>query len=453
MKTFWFTPILFLLLWFSPGCSKPAEELQVGVATVEITPTEPIRLSGYGNRREVSEGIEGQLWAKALAIGSGEYPVVIVTMDLIGVPAWLRTQVVDQLDLPDSNIALSASHTHSGPHLKDVVDPIFMADISEDHRATIERYSEALTPKIVEVCKQAIANRHPGSLAWGQGEVGFAGNRRVLENGKWVRFGNQPDGPVDHSLPILKVTDNKDKLVAVLANYACHCTTLGGQYNKVHGDWAGEAQRLIEKRHPGATSMIAIGCGADSGPNPSGSMDNVVQNATLLADEVDRLLETELIPLTSKPNTVIDRIDLPLDPLPNRDFWEEHALSEVRTSYYAQQILERLDRGEKLPTSIDYPIQTWTFGEELAMVFLAGEVVVDYSIKLKERFDPSRLWINAYSNAIPCYIPSRRLYDEGGYEVDRSMFYYDTPTRLSPDTEDLVLDEVIQQLPHSFILK
>ena len=119
-------------------------------------------------------------------------------------------------------------------------------------------------------------------------------------------------------------------------------------------------------------------------------------------------------------------------------------------AYYGQLTLDRLNSGDSLPTSIDYDIQTWAFGEELAMVFLPGEVVVDYSLKMQERFDPQRLWINAYANASPSYIASRRLYDEGGYEVDKSMYYYDKPVRLSPDTEDLVLDGILKQIPQEF---
>ncbi|MCB1120712.1 MAG: neutral/alkaline non-lysosomal ceramidase N-terminal domain-containing protein [Verrucomicrobiae bacterium] len=424
--------------------------LTVGVGRVEITPDEPIRMTGYGGRRAPSEGVEGKLWAKALAIGEGEDAVLIVTMDLIGVPDWLKAQVVEELDMPESQIALCASHTHSGPHLKDVLNPIFMEDIPENHWAAILRYSEKLTGKVVAACRMALNNRQPGKLAWGEGEVGFAGNRRVLENGVWVGFGTQPDGPVDHAVPVMKVTDANGKMIAVLANYACHCTTLGGSMNRIHGDWAGETQRLLEEQHPGITAMIAIGCGADQNPNPRGGMDEVKQNSKLLADEVDRLLRTKLKSLEDVPQSTIDHISLPLDPLPSREEWMERAKSDERFSYFAKLELDRLDRGETLPTAIDYPIQTWTFGTDLAMVFLAGEVVVDYSIKLKQRFDKKRLWVNAYANAAPSYIASRRLYDEGGYEVDRSMMYYDKPNRLSPDTEELVLDEVLQQLPYPF---
>jgi len=406
-------------------------------------------MSGYGNRTSLSQGVAGKLWAKALAIGD-ENPVILVTLDLIGVPQWLRDNVVAQLDIPGANIALCASHTHSGPHLRDVLNPIFMEDIPADHWAAIETYSDALSEKVVEACRAALANRAPGTLSWSQGSVDFAVNRRVIENGEWTGFGIQPDGPVDHSLPVMRVSDSSGNLQAIFANYACHCTTLGGRFHEIHGDWAGEAQRLIEERHPGVSAMIAIGCGADANPYPRGNMEHVMAHAQSLTDEVDRLLETELVQLTQLPDTKINSIELPLDPLPARSYWETHANSEERTVYYARQILKRLDAEETLPTSIHYPIQTWTFGDDLAMVFLAGEVVVDYSIKLKERFDADRIWINAYANAIPSYIASRRLYDEGGYEVDRSMYYYDKPTRLSPDTEDLVLDEVLKQLPHTF---
>lgn len=443
--------ILMGSLCISPlSYSQSGDSQPIGVASVDITPDEPIRMSGYGSRSEPSEGVQGKLWAKAVAIGDGEEPAVFVTLDLIGVPAWLTAEVVKQLGLPASKVALCATHTHSGPHLRDVLNPIFMKDIPDAHWEVIERYSDQLIDKVVAVCREAINNRNTGSLSWGQGTVTFAGNRRVLENGQWTGFGIQPDGPVDHSLPVMKVSDADGKLKAIIANYACHCTTLGGTFNQIHGDWAGEAQRMIEERHPGTTALIAIGCGADANPNPRGSMVDVLNNATELANEVDRLLKTEFLPLPRISKTKLNHIDLPFDPLPSREDWVAHVQSGEKTAYYAQQILDRLDAGEVLPTSINYPIQTWTFGTDLAMVFLAGEVVVDYAIKLKERFDADRIWINAYANAAPSYIASRRLYDEGGYEVDRSMLYYDKPTRLSPDTEELVLDEVLKQLPYHY---
>jgi len=97
-------------------------------------------------------------------------------------------------------------------------------------------------------------------------------------------------------------------------------------------------------------------------------------------------------------------------------------------------------------------VQTWTFGDDLAMVFLAGEVVVDYSLRLKREFDASRLWINAYANDVPCYIPSERILKEGGYEGSAigSMVYYDKPAKFAPGVENQIVSVVHDLLPHQF---
>ena len=84
------------------------------------------------------------------------------------------------------------------------------------------------------------------------------------------------------------------------------------------------------------------------------------------------------------------------------------------------------------------------------MVFLPGEVVVDYSLRLKKEFDAARLCVNAYSNDVPCYIPSRRIWKEGGYEGGDAMIYFDRPTRLSEGTEELIVAAVRDLLPEGF---
>ena len=68
--------------------------IQIGVAEVDITPDYPIRLSGYGSRREESDGIIQPIWAKALAIGDDtEDPVVLVTVENCGLPDELTEEV------------------------------------------------------------------------------------------------------------------------------------------------------------------------------------------------------------------------------------------------------------------------------------------------------------------------------------------------------------------------
>src|SRR5437899_11976240 len=84
------------------------------------------------------------------------------------------------------------------------------------------------------------------------------------------------------------------------------------------------------------------------------------------------------------------------------------------------------------------------------MVFLPGEVVVDYGLRLKRELDGLRIWINAYANDAPCYIPSERVLKEGGYEGGRAMIYYDLPGPFQPGLENKIITAVHEQLDQHF---
>ena len=77
-------------------------------------------------------------------------------------------------------------------------------------------------------------------------------------------------------------------------------------------------------------------------------------------------------------------------------------------------------------------------------------MVAEYALRLRRELDAPRLWVNAYANAVPCYLPSRRMYPEGGYEVDGSMDYYGWPTRLRADTEDLLVGAAVNLVPAEY---
>jgi hypothetical protein len=300
------------------------------------------------------------------------------------------------------------------------------------------------------VALKAIADRQPGCLAWSEGKAGFAVNRRLVENGKWTGFGVNKDGPVDHAMPLLRVTDASGQLRGLLVSYACHCTTFDGKFNQVHGDWAGMAQELIEAKHPGVTALVAIGCGGDANPNDRGDLAAARRNGQAIATEVERLLAGPFRPIHAAPRCRYQVIELPLDRLPGKAEWQQMARQKGRSSFVARAVLARLARGEKLPTSVPYAVQTWAFGSDLGLVFLAGEVVVDYGLRLKRELDPACLWVNAYANDIPCYIASKRLLAEGGYEVEQSMYSYDRLAKLLPEAEDHIIRTVKELLPRDF---
>ncbi|MFM7738687.1 MAG: neutral/alkaline non-lysosomal ceramidase N-terminal domain-containing protein, partial [Planctomycetota bacterium] len=121
-------------------------EFQVGVAAVDVTPAYPVRLNGFGGRREEAAGTSQRLWAKALAISQGtDAPVVIITLDSLGVREWLVDQVAAELSqryqLPRENLVLTFTHTHSAPKVNGSSDTIFSTPIPAEHLEHIDRYT------------------------------------------------------------------------------------------------------------------------------------------------------------------------------------------------------------------------------------------------------------------------------------------------------------------------
>lgn len=420
---------------------------QVGVASVDITPSYPIRLNGFGNRREQSEGVSQRIFAKSLAIAQeGGSPLVLVALDSLGIRSEMVETVARRLSeshrLPPENLAVTFTHSHCTPKVNGACDNIFSSPIPADHQRHIDRYTKELTDKITQSAQQALDSMEPAHLQWAVGKVGFAKNRRTV------------GGPVDHDLPVLVVrAPESGKPRAIYVAYACHCVTLS--FNQISGDWAGYAAEMIERRFPGATGIVSIGAGSDQNPI-SGVMGGQVEVAKgqgiQIADEVKRLLSGPLRDIHGKPTSVKRRIPLPLNAPPTREqLIAQTTKGRPTDKYNARTQLARLDRGEALQRQIDYTVQTWTFGDSLCMTFLAGEVCVDYSLRLKAAIDRNRYWLNAYSNDFCSYIPSERLVKEGGYGGGSETPYFALPTTLQAGLEQKIVDEVLRQTPASFL--
>jgi Neutral/alkaline non-lysosomal ceramidase, N-terminal len=439
---------VFIVLAFPAPAA--GAELKVGVAAVDITPSYPVRLTGFGFRRGESEGVTQRIWAKAIAFEAAEGaevgPAVLVCVDNLGVPLSMTREVAGRLGrkakLRPERLVIAASHTHTAPMLAGVAPTLFGQPIPPAHQANIDRYTRELTDWVEQAALAALADLKPARVEFGVGTFDLAVNRRAK------------GGPVDHDLPVLVVREPRDggRVRAVYVNYACHCVTLSN--NKISGDWAGYAQEALQKKYPGSVALTSIGCGADANPKSGVTGDKAAVAAAQgdgLAEAVGRVLERGTRLIDAPPAARAGEVELLFDTHPTREQWQGKAKREDAVGYHARVQLARLDRGEKLQEKLAYPIQTWAFGEGLALVFLPGEVVADYSVRLKGEYDRSRLSVIAYANDAPCYIPSERVLKEGGYEGGDAMVYYDRPGRFAPGLEQKILDEVRRQLPPAFL--
>ncbi|MBI5397234.1 MAG: neutral/alkaline non-lysosomal ceramidase N-terminal domain-containing protein [Verrucomicrobia bacterium] len=428
---------------------------KAGAASVDITPDYPVRLSGYGSRTNEFERVNQHIHAKALVLAwQKDAPAVIVTVDNCGVPATLRADVLKRLaaagrKIADARFSLHSSHTHCAPMLRGVLPFIFGADLSAGQQERVNRYTEELTVKLVRIVTIALDGIKPAHLDWSIGKVTFAGNRR-LRTGTSFQNAPNPTGPVDHALPVLRVKSADDKLMAVFTSYACHCTTLN--FNEVHGDWAGCAREEIESHFPGTVCLVALGCGGDQNPYPRQKIELVTQHGGALAAEVARVVGQPMKPVHGPLRCAAKHIILPFDKLPTVEEWKAKTADKSRyIAYHARQFLAMAERGQKIPTALPYSVQVWHYGDDLLTINLPGEVVVDYSLRFKREYDPARTWVNGYSNDVPCYIPSQRVWEEGGYEAAGAMIYYARPTRFASGVETIIARAVKDLVPKKFV--
>ncbi len=425
---------------------------------MDITPDYPVRLSGYGSRKTEHEKVAQRLHASALALQWKEdAPAIIVTVDNGGVPAAVRAEVLKRLAaaghaIADARFALHSSHTHCAPLLQGTLPFLFGEEVPADQQQRIERYTEELTADMVGVVEQALRKMQPAQLDWSVGKVYFAYNRRLPTETGFQNALNF-NGPSDRALPVLRVRSaDGTKLIATHASYACHCTTLN--LNEIHGDWAGLAQAEMKLRFPDAVCLIAIGCGADQNPYPRRESRFAIQHAVSIAKEIVNRINSPMRPIAGPLHCDVSEVALPFDTLPTLEEWQAKAAStNPRTAQHAASHLAKLERGEKIAPALPYSVQVWHYGDDLLTINLPGEVVVDYSLRFKREFDPSRTWVNSYTNDVPCYIPSQRVWEEGGYEGADAMLYYGRPTRFASGIETIIAQAVRQLVPREFVTR
>jgi hypothetical protein len=125
---------------------------------------------------------------------------------------------------------------------------------------------------------------------------------------------------------------------------------------------------------------------------------------------------------------------------PSRDELERQMQTgDTYHQKWAAAMLKTLDQDGHLPAEYAYPLEVWQLGNDLTLVALAGEVVVDYDLRLKKELGAERLWVTAYCNDVFAYIPSRRILDEGGYEGGGAMVYYGLPGPFTSSVEETIM--------------
>ncbi len=438
------------LILYPHSCNEEVN-WKAGTAKAIITPDKPLWLAGYGGREHPADGTIHDLSIKVLALEDSKgHKAVVLTSDLLGFPKIMYDSICSMLrenfGLARSQIMLTSSHTHSGPVLREALVDCYPLDDAQ--MSLIKNYSQALEKKIVATIAEALSEMRPARLSAGERICGFAVNRRNNREAEIPQLLEQGDtlkGPVDHSVPVLAVRTTEGQLLALAFGYACHNTTLSSY--QWCGDYAGFAQIALEKKHPGTMAMFYMGCGADQNPLPRRSVELCESYGNMLAAAVDEVLEKPMRQISPSLRTSFEFVTLNFERNPTREELQTSASDSGIRGRWAQRLLKKMENGECFSTTYPYPVQVWKLGDKQLWISLGGEVVVDYSLLFKSKYGPST-WVTGYANDVMSYIPSRRVFDEGGYESGALCVYGAPAEQWSPDVEGRIVASV-QRLVHS----
>ncbi|MBA7473193.1 hypothetical protein ES707_08528 [subsurface metagenome] len=452
LRKFFYEALICLfayIILFSP-CVIEASEWKAGIASIVITPEEPVWMAGYSGRKEPSQGKIHDLYVKALALEDSEgNRVVITTADLIGVSRDFSNSVSQEIfkrfGLPREVLLFNTSHTHCGPEVRFYKKSFY--DIPEKYLKKIDSYTKWLEKKYIEVISKAISDMKPAGLSFSSANpTPFAVSRR-LPSPEGIIYRSGPSsyytgGSRDDVVPVLKVTDTAGNIKGILFGYACHPITL--RRNQLCGDYPGFAQCYIEELYPGATAFFVQGCSGELVPNARYQVEYAMGHGKSLAEAVKKALDGEQISINGQLKCAYDEVTLDFQPVPERKILEENLNSNnTAIRHKSAFLLEKLDKNVTIETTLPCPLQVIRFGKELLLIGLCGEPVADYAVKLKSEFLTHKfVWVAGYCNYEFGYLPTWKVLMEGGYEGGGAMVHMPFPGPFTETVEKRVLEGV-----------
>lgn len=393
----------------------------LSTARVDITPTSPMPMGGYGTASpRVAAGTYQPLQARCVVLWDPD-PRVLVSVDVLGLPRSLTQAVRLGLGLPAADLAIVSTHTHNGPALSDP-DPYILSGVTDD----ISAYESWLTATLVDLVLEALANPQTAvsldylttTQPWSTNRAGLSYSETVVP----VLVARRLTGPLA-GLP-----------AAVVYGYSAHPVTAGVQ-TLWDGDYPAAASAVIESVIPDCLALFLPGAMGDQDPPATRNWHQRDTLGSQLGQKVLSVLVTPGRSLTGI-STAYGEVSLPLDLTDTpANMAAVRSLFVTRQSnpvpWYARhgQVMVAEIDNNTYATSVTLPVQGWKFtgSPYLRLALAGGEVVSGFAVYFRSQYGGSSgLWFAGYANEIPAYIPSNELLPpvrttssyEGGWDTD-----------------------------------
>jgi len=404
-----------LLQGQKPG--NPGEFTRLGVSQVNITPDQPVMMSGYEARKTPSTGIHDSLFASALFFSGKQAKALIITADLIGFSSAiidsLKGKIYQETGLPAQNVIIIATHNHGGPSIYTYEDKLSPAN---------EDYVRSLYKKLPGLAADAMKNPVLFQMGFGKGSCKLNINRRAVFADGGVGLGRNQDGPCDHELDVIKFVDQQNNLLAVLMNWPCHGTVTGQGNYQLTGDWPASAARFI-KKHAGKNVVVAVTAGASADINPIYGPGNDFREVEAVGYHVANEAWKTIMKIKTSPVKSLGMVNSTLA-FPGKKPWTDH---------FPQPSIDRGSNVEIRFTALKL--------DKLALCGVSGELMTEIGLKIKEASPYSPTMVVTHCNGSSGYLCTDSAFSEGGYEVKAS--------RLMPGVEKPLTKKCIDLL-HSF---
>jgi len=477
-------------------------KLKAGVYRVDITPPIGISMVGYYARDGVSVGVERPLTATALVLGTDEAKVAIVSCDLIFIqnPAVdeIRRRIGQSIQVGPSSVLINCSHTHCGPTL-----PGFTSE-SPAQRAMQATYQENLKNLLIGCVQAADRKLRPARIGFDRGSTRIGINRREKDCDGKVVLGENPNGPVDTDVAVVRVDEANGRPLAVLFSYGCHTVTMGPRCLMLSPDFPGPARQLVEQA-TGAMALFLQAAGGNINPITGiGATEDDSENMTRLGQTLGaevlkammrirthqkrgtRVLFSSLSRNFTYPYVSIEETDseiswlgdvvqLPMMTLPSLD--EAQQIEEIRTQNLNQArkeglpeyrlaalhrfrdwaaILRRTVESGVRQVSVPLNIQAIRVND-IAFAAAAGETLTELGTGVKKASPFQNTVFLGYSNGCIGYISPSDAYPAEGwspwetYSIPDMLFQsYQLPMALSPECGQMVIDRSVALLNRLF---
>ena len=407
-------------------CFAGQVSLRGGCSKVNIT--SPLGIPLIGSYGKPSDDIIDELYAKALVLNDGRTTIAIVSVDLLYVPLEevtnpIRKIIEEKIGIPEQNVFICATHTHSGPEVftrsklrpeKEVpaskIDQFYLQTLIRKTASSVMLAYKNLREVKIGATKgqipEILYNRRP-KLADGSVKMAFTLGPEVTatkkietdaEGNVKVTF-TLPDeeaeldfGPIDPEVCVLRVEDMDGGIVGSLVNFGCHPVCIYPYLSTtISADYPAYTTKVVEQME-GGVCLFALGLAGNTVPIQRGVKPREQIGKALGGEALRRL---QLVPTAG---------DVTLNALKK----------EIRFPVKTASSSDKSKDGDKT-NYITTEIQVLRLGD-IYILGLPGEILVEVCLEIKRRAGVEKLFLISVSNDSIGYVCHSQAYEEGGYE-------------------------------------